>query len=157
MKEFNLPTTVHWEEYDLDVSPYLTMEECKRIADLVIIYNTPIEREECLLSSVLLCVTPLFDEDNKDTVYTYEELRYSGFWDSLLKEFPYIQKGIDLIQAQIAEKESLLNTIVDGVGAVIDGFTEALNEAQESNENINLSQLMNMFKSWKDGQESSDE
>lgn len=157
MKELNLPITVHWDKYDLDVSPYLTMEECVRIADLVVTYDTPIEREECLLSAVLLCVTPLFNEDNKDTVYTYEELRYSGLWDDLLKEFPYIQKGIDLIQAQIAEKESLLNTIVDGVSVVIDGFTKALNEVQESNEDGNLSQLINIFKSWKDEQESSDE
>ena len=157
MKEIVATQKKYWEKYDMDVFPYIPIEWCRKIADVLVEYDNPIDREQALVSDVLLCTTPLFDEENADKTYTYEQLVYSGFWDEFLEEFPYIKQGIDLILKEVANRESLVNTITEGLTGLMQGLTDGIEKAQEEGVDNNLLKLMDMFKTWKDTQETSEE
>lgn len=154
MKEITMIQKVHWEKYDIDVLPYIPIDWCKKIVDILVNYDSQIDREQGLICDVLVCTTPLFDDDNE---FTYEQLVYSGFWDELLTEFPYIRQGVDLILKELANRESLVKTITDGLTGLIEGMTEGIEKAQEEGTDNNLLKLMDVFKTWKDTQETSDE
>jgi len=157
MKDIIATDRVHWEKYDMDVLPYIPVDWCKKIVDILVGYDNMIDREQGLVCDVLLCTTPLFDEENDDKTYTYEQLVYSGFWDEFLTDFPYIKQGVNLILKEVARRESLVNTITEGLTGLIEGMTEGIEKAQEEGADNNLLKLMDVFKSWKDTQETSDE
>ena len=77
--------------------------------------------------------------------------------DEFLEEFPYIKQGIDLILKEVANRESLINTITEGLTGLMQGLTDGIEKAQEEGVDNNLLKLMDMFKTWKDTQETSEE
>lgn len=157
MKDIVVTNKIYWEKYDIDVLPYIPIDWCKKIVDILVDYDNMIDREQGLVCDILLCTTPLFDEENDDKTYTYEQLVYSGFWDEFLEKFPYIKQGIDLILKEVARRESLVNTITEGLTGFIEGLSNGIVKAQEEGTDDNLVKLMDVFKSWKDTQETSDE
>ena len=54
MKELKMPKEMYFEEYDLHVRPYLTLEEVVSIGELVVQADNPIEQEMTIAMNTLI-------------------------------------------------------------------------------------------------------
>ena len=63
MKKLTMPKEVYFEEYDLHVRPYLTLEEVVNIGELVVQVDNPIEQEMTIAMNALICCTELTVDD----------------------------------------------------------------------------------------------
>ena len=63
MKEITMPKEIYFEEYDLHVRPYLTLEEVVSIGELVVQADNPVEQEMTIAMNTLICCTELTAED----------------------------------------------------------------------------------------------
>ena len=63
MKELRMPKEMYFEEYDLHVRPYLTLEEVVSIGELLVQADNPIEQEMTIAMNTLICCTKLTEED----------------------------------------------------------------------------------------------
>ena len=92
MKKLTMPKEVYFEEYDLHVRPYLTLEEVVSIGELVVQADNPIEQEMTIAMNTLICCTELTVddfhmpevEDAEDVdvdVLDIGEIILSGMWE----------------------------------------------------------------------------
>lgn len=97
MKKLTMPKEVYFEEYDLHVRPYLTLEEVVSIGELVVQAANPIEQEMTIAMNTLICCTELtvddFQvpevEDTEDVdvdVLDIGEIILSGMWEEIKRE-----------------------------------------------------------------------
>src|SRR5574344_1827512 len=92
MKELKMPKEIYFEEYDLHVRPYLTLEEVVSIGELVVQADNPVEQEMTIAMNTLICCTELTAEDFRAPedaedadadVLDIGDIMISGMWDEI--------------------------------------------------------------------------
>ena len=137
MKEITMPKEIYFEEYDLHVRPYLTLEEVVSIGELVVQADNPIEQEMTIAMNTLICCTKLTAEDfqapesegeeaeeaNVD-VLDIGDIMISGMWDEIKFEIANISMVYDYVRyfesPQIAIARFLNQTLPNMLDKYVD-------------------------------------
>ena len=135
MKEITMPKEIYFEEYDLHVRPYLTIEEVVSIGELVVQADNPIEQEMTIAMNTLICCTELTAEDflapesedeeeaNVD-VLDIGDIMISGMWDEIKFESVNISMVYDYVRyfesPQIAIAKFLNQTLPNMLDKYVD-------------------------------------
>ena len=135
MKELRMPKEMYFEEYDLHVRPYLTLEEVVSIGELVVQADNPIEQEMTIAMNTLICCTELTAEDfqapeaedeeeaNVD-VLDIGDIMISGMWDVIKDEISNISMVYDYVKyfesPQIAIAKFLNQTLPNMLDEYVD-------------------------------------
>lgn len=138
MKEITMPKEMYFEEYDLHVRPYLTLEEVLSIGELVVQADNPIEQEMTIAMNTLICCTELTTEDfqapeSEDTEEAEDEevdvldigdIMISGMWDAVKSEIANISMIYDYVRyfesPQIAIAKFLNKTLPEMLDKYVD-------------------------------------
>ena len=135
MKELRMPKEMYFEEYDLHVRPYLTLEEALSIGELVVQADNPIEQEMTIAMNTLICCTELTAEDfqvpeaegeeDADTdVLDIGDIMISGMWDVIKSEITNISMVYDYARyfesPQIAIAKFLNKTLPEMLDKYVD-------------------------------------
>lgn len=123
MLDLTYEKTIHIDKWDIDVVPYLTVEEMGYIVNDLLTCENGLERDMKLIANVLVACTDLYNQ-NEDVTYTYEDVLYSGFWYDLLDACPILRTNIETIYREVRE----FNSINKAVMGLIDKATEKLND-----------------------------
>lgn len=135
MKEITMPKEIYFEEYDLHVRPYLTLEEVVSIGELVVQADNPVEQEMTIAMNTLICCTELTAEDfqasesedgeeaNVD-VLDIGDIMISGMWDEIKFEIVNISMIYDYVRyfesPQIAIAKFLNQTLPNMLDKYVD-------------------------------------
>ena len=133
MKELKMPKEIYFEEYDLHVRPYLTLEEVVSIGELVVQADNPVEQEMTIAMNTLICCTELTAEDfqvpedaedaNAD-VLDIGDIMISGMWDEIKFEIVNISMVYDYARyfesPQIAIAKFLNQTLPNMLDKYVD-------------------------------------
>ena len=135
MKEITMPKEIYFEEYDLHVRPYLTLEEVASIGELVVQADNPIEQEMTIAMNTLICCTKLTAEDFQAPEAEGEEdvdvdvldigdIMISGMWDEIKFEIVNISMVYDYVRyfesPQIAIAKFLNQTLPNMLDKYVD-------------------------------------
>lgn len=133
MKELRMPKEMYFEEYDLHVRPYLTLEEIMSIGELVVQADNPIEQEMTIAMNTLICCTELTTEDfqvpedaeDADAdVLDIGDIMISGMWDAIKYEIANISMIYDYVRyfesPQIAIAKFLNKTLPEMLDKYVD-------------------------------------
>lgn len=138
MKEIKMPKEMYFEEYDLHVRPYLTLEEVLSIGELVVQADNPIEQEMTIAMNTLICCTELTtedfqvpeSEDEEDSesanvdVLDIGDIMISGMWDTIKSEIANISMVYDYVRyfesPQIAIAKFLNKTLPEMLDKYVD-------------------------------------
>ena len=138
MKELKMPKEMYFEEYDLHVRPYLTLEEVVSIGELVVQADNPIEQEMTIAMNTLICCTELTTEDfqapeaegEEDSesvdvdVLDIGDIMISGMWDTIKSEIANISMVYDYVRyfesPQIAIAKFLNKTLPEMLDKYVD-------------------------------------
>ena len=135
MKEITMPKEIYFEEYDLHVRPYLTLEEVASIGELVVQADNPIEQEMTIAMNTLICCTELTAEDfqapesedeeeAKADVLDIGDIMISGMWDEIKFEIDNISMVYDYARyfesPQIAIAKFLNQTLPNMLDRYVD-------------------------------------
>ena len=135
MKELRMPKEMYFEEYDLHVRPYLTLEEALSIGELVVQADNPIEQEMTIAMNTLICCTELTAEDfqvpeaegeeDADTdVLDIGDIMISGMWKEIKSEIANISMIYDYVRyfesPQIAIAKFLNKTLPEMLDKYVD-------------------------------------
>ena len=138
MKELKMPKEMYFEEYDLHVRPYLTLEEVISIGELVVQADNPIEQEMTIAMNTLICCTELTaedfqapeSEDEEDSegvdvdVLDIGDIIISGMWDTIKSEIANISMVYDYVRyfesPQIAIAKFLNKTLPEMLDKYVD-------------------------------------
>ena len=135
MKEITMPKEIYFEEYDLHVRPYLTLEEVVSIGELVVQADNPIEQEMTIAMNTLICCTKLTaedfqapeaeDEEDADAdVLDIGDIIISGMWDVIKLEISNISMVYDYVRyfesPQIAIAKFLNQTLPNMLDKYVD-------------------------------------
>ena len=138
MKEIKMPKEMYFEEYDLYVRPYLTLEEVVSIGELVVQADNPIEQEMTIAMNTLICCTKLTAEDFQAPEVEGEEdavdvdadildigdIIISGMWDVIKSEISNISMVYDYVRyfesPQIAIAKFLNQTLPNMLDKYVD-------------------------------------
>ena len=134
MLDLTYEKTIHIDKWDIDVVPYLSVEEMGYIINDLLTCENGLERDMKLIADVLVACTDLYNQ-SEDVTYTYEDILYSGFWTDLLHACPILRDNIQVIYREVKE----FNSINKAVMGLIDKATEKLNEINANN--FDLSKL----------------
>ena len=136
MKEIKMPKEMYFEEYDLYVRPYLTLEEVVSIGELVVQADNPIEQEMTIAMNTLICCTKLTaedfqapeaeDEEDGESVDVLDigDIMISGVWDAIKLEISNISMVYDYVRyfesPQIAIAKFLNQTLPNMLDKYVD-------------------------------------
>ena len=135
MKKLTMPKEVYFEEYDLHVRPYLTLEEVMSIGELVVQADNPVEQEMTIALNTLVCCTELTaddfqmpeveDEEDVDVgVLDIGEIIISGMWEEVKREIINITMVYDYVKyfesPQIAISKFLNKTLPEMLDKYVD-------------------------------------
>ena len=135
MKEIKMPKEMYFEEYDLYVRPYLTLEEVISIGELVVHADNPIEQEMTIAMNTLICCTKLTAEDFQAPEVEDEEevdvdvldigdIIISGMWGAIKDEIANISMVYDYVRyfesPQIAIAKFLNQTLPNMLDKYVD-------------------------------------
>ena len=135
MKEIKMPKEMYFEEYDLYVRPYLTLEEVVSIGELVVQADNPIEQEMTIAMNTLICCTKLTaedfqapeaeDEEDADAdVLDIGDIIISGMWGAIKDEISNISMVYDYVRyfesPQIAIAKFLNHTLPNMLDKYVD-------------------------------------
>ena len=132
MKDLTMPKEMYFEEYDLHVRPYLTLEEVMSIGELIVQANNPIEQEMTIAMNVLVCCTELtaedfqYSESDDDEVDVLDigEIIISGMWENIKSQIINIYMVYDYVKyfesPQIAIAQFLNQTLPNMLDKYID-------------------------------------
>lgn len=135
MKKLTMPKEIYFEEYDLRVRPYLTLEEVVSIGELVVQADNPIEQEMTIAMNTLICCTELTvddfqmleveDEEDVDVdVLDIGEIILSGMWEEIKREIINITMVYDYVKyfesPQIAIAKFLNQTLPEMLDKYVD-------------------------------------
>ena len=135
MKEIKMPKEMYFEEYDLYVRPYLTLEEVVSIGELVVQADNPIEQEMTIAMNTLICCTKLTaedfqapeseDEEDVDAdILDIGDIMISGMWDEIKFEIDNISMVYDYVRyfesPQIAIAKFLNQTLPNMLDKYVD-------------------------------------
>ena len=102
---------VHIEKWNIDVIPYLTIDEMTNIINDLLNCNNGLERDLRLIADILVACTDLYN-DKEDVHYTYEDILYSGLWYDILDACPILRSNIDTIYREVGDTLSLNKSLM---------------------------------------------
>lgn len=135
MKKLTMPKEVYFEEYDLHVRPYLTLEEVVSIGELVVQADNPVEQEMTIAMNTLVCCTELTADDFQTPevegaedvdvdVLDIGEIILSGMWEEIKREIINITMVYDYVKyfesPQIAISKFLNKTLPEMLDKYVD-------------------------------------
>lgn len=135
MKTLTMPKEIYFEEYDLHVRPYLTLEEVVNIGELVVQADNPIEQEMTIAMNALICCTELtvddFQmpevEDAEDIdveILDIGEIMLCGAWEAIKQTIVNIDMVYDYVKyfesPQIAIAKFLNQTLPNMLDKYVD-------------------------------------
>ena len=129
MLELTYEKKVHLDKWDIDVVPYLTIEEMEHIINDLINSNNGLERDMKLVADILVACTTLYNTE-EEVHYTYEDILYSGLWYDILDACPILKSNINAIYREVGEFLGLNKSLI----RLIDSLTNTI-------ENIDISKL----------------
>lgn len=133
--EIKLPEKIKLDGWDIEVRPYLTLSECKVIADKMCECEDVFDRNSMLVACVMSACTNFFD--NNDVEYTYEDIVYSGLWDDVLfageSYFYDLSSCIELINSEVKRRTSLEGQLESISKAIDPKLIEQVIKAVEDN------------------------
>ena len=124
MLDLTYDKKVHLDKWDIDVVPYLTLDEMTEIINDILNCNNGLERDLKLIADVLVVCTDLYN-NNEDVHYTYEEVLYSGLWYDILDACPILKSNINTIYREVGETLSLnksLMYLIDSATHIIESI-----------------------------------
>ena len=147
MKEIKMPKEMYFEEYDLYVRPYLTLEEVVSIGELVVQANNPIEQEMTIAMNTLICCTKLTaedfqvpesegEEDADADVLDIGEIMISGMWDTIKSEISNISMVYDYVRYFESPQIAIAKFLNDTLPNMLDKYVDKLREDGEWKEVI---------------------
>ena len=139
MLELTYEKKVHLDKWDIDVVPYLTIEEMEHIINDLINSNNGLERDMKLVADILVACTTLYNTE-EEVHYTYEDILYSGFWYDLLDACPILRTNIDTIYREVREFNSLNKSLVNLIDATTQKI-EAIDASVLDFSKINLDDI----------------
>ena len=137
MKEITMPKEIYFEEYDLHVRPYLTLEEVVSIGELVVQADNPIEQEMTIAMNTLICCTKLTAEDfqapesedeeeaNVD-VLDIGDIMISGMWDEIKFEIDNISMVYDYARYFESPKIAIAKFLNQTLPNMLDKYVDRL-------------------------------
>ena len=137
MKEIKMPKEMYFEEYDLYVRPYLTLEEVISIGELVVQADNPIEQEMTIAMNTLICCTKLTAEDfqapesedeeeaNAD-VLDIGDIMISGMWDEIKFEIDNISMVYDYARYFESPKIAIAKFLNQTLPNMLDKYVDRL-------------------------------
>lgn len=149
MREIITPEPIVLEEFGIEVTPYLTLEEQQMIVKTMLTTVNHLEQQQLLVAGVIFTCTNLLDsvkeeveqekegkkvERKDDKSPTYEDLIYSGLWGEILNQCPYINDAIFEIEQTVIELQSASVAIVpvlENLAVLMNKGTDILNEVQK--------------------------
>ncbi len=131
---------VHIEKWNIDVIPYLTIDEMTNIINDLLNCNNGLERDLRLIADILVACTDLYN-DKEDVHYTYEDILYSGLWYDILDACPILRSNIDTIYREVGDTLSLnrsLMYLIDSATHIVESVdVEKLDLSKLDVKNIN--------------------
>ena len=124
MLDLTYDKKVHIDKWNIDVVPFLTIDEITEIINDLLNCNNGLERDLKLIADVLVACTDLYSSV-EDVHYTYEEVLYSGLWYDILDACPILRTNIETIYREINETLSLnksLMYLVDSATHIIESI-----------------------------------
>lgn len=140
MVELKYEETVHLDKWDVDVTPYINIENMANIIEDLLNCSNGLERRMRLVADVLVACTDLFAD--KDAKYDYEQIVYTGLWDDILDACPYIKKGIDVINQEVNDVLSVKMSLIQ----LIDTVTSKLQELDIDLKDIDTEKIVEVLK-----------
>ena len=137
MKELAMPKEIYFEEYDLHVRPYLTLEEVVSIGELVVQADNPVEQEMTIAMNTLICCTELTAEDfqapesedgeeaNVD-VLDIGDIMISGMWDEIKFEIDNISMVYDYARYFESPKIAIAKFLNQTLPNMLDKYVDRL-------------------------------
>lgn len=143
MLELTYDKKVHLDKWDIDVIPYLTLNQIESIINDLITCNNGLERDLKLVADVIVACTNLYD--NEDAKYDYEDILYSGFWYDLLDACPILVTNIETIYREVNDVLGLNRALIH----FVDSLTHAVENIDISKfdlNNIDLEKISTLIK-----------
>lgn len=135
MLELKYDNKIHLDKWDIDVVPYLTVENMEAIINDLINCSNGMERKMRLIADIIVACTDIYDDD--DVHYTYEQILYSGLWDDMLEACPYLYDNIETIENEVNEWLSAERAIM----TFFDTITSKVNNLDIDLKNIDLDKI----------------
>ena len=137
MKKLTMPKEVYFEEYDLHVRPYLTLEEVVNIGELVVQADNPIEQEMTVAMNTLICCTELtvddFQmpevEDAEDVdvdVLDIGEIMLSGAWEAIKQTIVNIAMVYDYVKYFESPQIAIAKFLNQTLPSMLDKYVDRL-------------------------------
>lgn len=122
MKGLERPEQVYLEKFDIHMTPYLTLEQQKKIAELMLNTDDLFERDVILAIGVLAACTDIPDDVELD----YDTIVSSGLWEEVWTEIDeYVWKIKDKVK-QYSSIEYTFTKLCDKISDSINKLTDAL-------------------------------
>lgn len=141
MLELKYDNKVHLDKWDIDVVPYLTIENMESIINDLINCSNGIERKMRLIADIIVACTDLYN--GEDAHYTYEEILYSGFWDDMLEACPYLYDNIKTIESEVKNWLSAERAVM----TFLDSITAKINDLDINFKDIDLDKIKEILES----------
>ena len=143
MLELKYDQKVHLDKWNIDVTPYITIENMESIINDLLNCDYGLERDMRLMADVLVACTDLYNGE-EDAHYTYEEVLYSGLWDDILDACPYLKRNIEKIKEEVRDLLSVERSVVN----FIDSLTVRIQELDISQlDTDKIADAMNLLSS----------
>lgn len=143
MLELKYDQKVHLDKWNIDVIPYITIENMESIINDLLNCDYGLERDMRLMADVLVACTDLYNGE-EDAHYTYEEVLYSGLWDDILDACPYLKRNIEKIKEEVRDLLSVERSVVN----FIDSLTVKIQELDISQlDTDKIADAMNLLSS----------
>lgn len=143
MLELKYDQKVHLDKWNIDVTPYITIENMESIINDLLNCDYGLERDMRLMADVLVACTDLYNGE-EDAHYTYEEVLYSGLWDDILDACPYLKRNIEKIKEEVRDLLSVGRSVVN----FIDSLTVKIQELDISQlDTDKIADAMNLLSS----------
>ena len=137
MKELRMPKEMYFEEYDLYVRPYLTLEEVISIGELVVQADNPIEQEMTIAMNTLICCTKLTaedfqapesesEEDADADVLDIGDIIISGMWDAIKLEISNISMVYDYVRYFESPRGAIAKFLNQTLPNMLDKYVDKL-------------------------------
>lgn len=119
MLELTYDKKVHLDKWDIDVVPYLTIENIANIIEDLLNCSNGLERDLKLIADILVACTDIYN-DKDEVHYTYEDILYSGFWDDLLDACPILRTNIETIYREVSDVLSWEKSLIRFIDSLTD-------------------------------------
>lgn len=141
MLELKYDNKIHLDKWDIDVVPYLTVENMEAIINDLINCSNGMERKMRLIADVVVACTDLYDND--DAHYTYEQVLYSGLWNDILEACPYLCDNIETIENEVKNWLSAERAVM----TFLDSITAKINDLDINLKDIDLNKIKEILES----------